>query len=286
MNIVDSITRKYGTKTVLHDVSLTVRAHKIHALLGPNGAGKSTLMNVISGLLLPHSGLVNCQNQKIGFMPEFVPLYLEMKVVDFLLFISRLKGASLELASSETDEIINQVKLSEYSQAVIGKLSKGYKQRVGLAAALLGRPDILILDEPLSGLDPKAIKEMNSLFQELKNEKTIIYSSHLLSEVEKICDDVTLIDQGKILKSGSIEDLFQSIQGQKQIDVTFEGEWTYSGDCHVETISSHTKRIDIKESHESELFFQLAKDKIAVKSFTPNKQSLESFFLKNLGGNQ
>ncbi|MEK7079484.1 MAG: ABC transporter ATP-binding protein [Patescibacteria group bacterium] len=218
---VDKVTKKFKDKTVLHNVSFEAKKGEIIGFLGPNGAGKTTTMRIILGYLTPTSGSVkinglNPQEDRIkilstvGYLPENNPLYPEMKVKEYLHFVASLKK------EENIDGIVTDVALEEVLKTKIEELSRGYKQRVGLAAALCGNPDILILDEPTSGLDPIEQEKIRDLIKKLSKNKTIIFSTHILSEIEEIADKVIIIHRGnkvfdgfKPKKKGAVELLFK-----------------------------------------------------------------------------
>jgi len=219
---VDKITKKFKDKTVLHNVTFEAKKGEIIGFLGPNGAGKTTTMRIILGYLAPTVGSVkinglNPQEDRIkilssvGYLPENNPLYPEMKVREYLQFIASLKK------EKNVDDIVSAVALDEVLNTKIEELSRGYKQRVGLAAALCGNPDILILDEPTSGLDPIEQEKIRDLIKKLSKNKTIIFSTHILSEIEEIADKVIIIDRGnkvfdgmKPKKKGAVALLFKN----------------------------------------------------------------------------
>lgn len=220
---VDKVTKKFRDKTALHNVTFEAKKGEIVGFLGPNGAGKTTTMRIILGYLTPTTGSVkinglNPQEDRIkilstvGYLPENNPLYPEMKVSEYLQFIASLKK------EKNVDDIVTAVALEEVLKTKIEELSRGYKQRVGLAAALCGNPDILILDEPTSGLDPIEQEKIRDLIKKLSKNKTIIFSTHILSEIEEIADKVIIIHRGikvfdgfKPKKKGSVETLFKKV---------------------------------------------------------------------------
>ncbi len=225
MITLTEVTKQYATKTAVNNVSLSTKKGEIIGFLGPNGAGKTTTMKLILGLLKPTSGRVTVDNldpvkqrlsvvSKIGYLPENNPLYGEMRVREYLEFIASAKGVGYE----DIAEIISEVNLDDAEQAKIEDLSRGYKQRVGMAAALLGNPEILILDEPTSGLDPIEQDKIKVLIKKLAIEKIVIFSTHILSEVEAIANRLIIINAGNIVYdgskpkgSGAVEKLFKKL---------------------------------------------------------------------------
>jgi ABC-2 type transport system ATP-binding protein len=215
------ITKEYPGTHALQGIDLQVRTGRIHGFLGPNGAGKSTAMNIISGLIPPTEGDVFVLGQdvikdpdhaklSIGLLPEHPPLYLNMKVEDYLKFSQEIHGA---IDHAHLHHVVKSLSLGSMSQRLIGNLSKGYRQRVAMAQALVYKAPIIILDEPMVGLDPNAIAQMRELICELKKEHTILLSTHQLYEAAKICDDITIIHNGLIKETGVLADLEHHILG-------------------------------------------------------------------------
>jgi len=214
---VEHITKKYGNKKAVDDISFTLEKGSAVGFLGPNGAGKSTTMNIITGYIAATEGKVSIDDisidddpisykKKIGYLPEIPPLYLDMTLEDYLRFICAIKKIDRNYRE-EIDGIIEMVRLEKVRGRLLKNLSKGYRQRAGFAQALVGRPPLLILDEPTIGLDPSQIVEIRSLLNELKEDHTIFLSSHILSEVTEICDRVILLNEGKIIANDTQEAL-------------------------------------------------------------------------------
>ncbi len=215
---VKNLTKRYGKHTALDNVSFKIRNRKIYGLLGPNGAGKSTTMNILSGCIAPTAGSVTvngydiCKHpidakRQIGYLPEIPPLFPEMTPYEYLRFVAEAKGVKGELVRLQVKEAMEVTGLVPVADRLIRSLSKGYQQRVGIAQAILGNPDIVILDEPLVGLDPKQIMETRELIRRLGQTKTVIISSHILAEISQICDHVIIIDQGRVVADQAIETL-------------------------------------------------------------------------------
>ena len=230
---VKNITKKYGSFLAVDDISFDVKDNEIVGFLGPNGAGKSTTMNMITGYIEPTSGkiLVNgrdiCKEankvkKQIGYMPENVPLYQELTVKEFVNYMAELKGINRKEKKEKVSKIIEEVGLTNVQKKLIRNLSRGYKQRVSLAGALIGEPEVLILDEPTVGLDPKQITEIRELIKKLGKSHTVILSSHILSEVSQICEKVVIINKGKILAVDTPKNLEEEFQEENSIYVTVE----------------------------------------------------------------
>lgn len=210
--IISGLTKRYGAQKALDNVSFSIQNGEVVGLLGPNGAGKSTLMKCVTGAILPDEGEINVDDfsvldqpvetkKRIGFLAENNPLYYEMYVREYLKFVSNIRSEN----KKRIEEVIEKVGLSPESHKKIGQLSKGYKQRVGLAQAILSNPDILILDEPNNGLDPNQILEIRDLIREIGKSKTVILSTHIMQEVEALCSRVILLNKGKIISDSPIE---------------------------------------------------------------------------------
>lgn len=214
---VSNLTKRYGNTYAIHDVNFTVNDGEILGFLGPNGAGKSTTMNIITGYLSATSGNVKVggfdilenpyeAKKKIGYLPEIPPLYLNMTVKEYLSFVYDLKKIDLP-KGPHIQEICSMVKITNVYNRMIKNLSKGYKQRVGVAQAMLGNPEVLILDEPTVGLDPSQIIEIRSLIKTLGKKHTVILSSHILSEVQAVCDRIIIMNMGQVVADGTAESL-------------------------------------------------------------------------------
>lgn len=215
---VSQLTKLYGTQKALEEVSFVATPGRILGFLGPNGAGKSTMMKIITGFLSADSGDVKVMGKDalnspkevsplIGYLPEHNPLYLDMYVREFLEFSGGLYGLSGNMLKTRTKEMLNRTGLEPEQHKKIGQLSKGYRQRVGLARALIHDPKVIILDEPTTGLDPNQLVEIRSLIQEVAKDKTLILSTHIMQEVEAICHDVVIINKGKVLAADSLSNL-------------------------------------------------------------------------------
>lgn len=232
---INHLVKKYGSHVAVDDLSLTVEPGKIYGFLGPNGAGKSTTMNIITGYLAATSGEVKLNGYDIlkqpeeakkcvGYLPELPPLYMDMTVREYLNFVAELKKNEKSLRSRYVDEAMEITKISDVSGRMIRNLSKGYRQRVGFAQAVLGYPEIIILDEPTVGLDPKQIIEIRDLIKELGKKHTVILSSHILTEISAVCDHVFIISKGKLVASDSTENLVNLMSGAQEIELLVKGD--------------------------------------------------------------
>ena len=232
---INHLVKKYGSHVAVDDLSLTVEPGKIYGFLGPNGAGKSTTMNIITGYLAATSGEVKINGfdvlkqpeeakKFVGYLPELPPLYMDMTVKEYLDFVAELKKLEKSLRAGYVKEAMKITKTEEVSGRLIRNLSKGYRQRVGFAQAVLGYPEILILDEPTVGLDPKQIIEIRDLIKELGKKHTIILSSHILSEISAVCDHVFIISHGKLVASDSTENLLERMTGAQEIELLVKAE--------------------------------------------------------------
>ena len=230
---IENLTKRYGTKYALSGISFEVNKGEIVGFLGPNGAGKSTTMNILTGFLSFTDGKVeidgldildypNEAKKNIGYLPEQPPLYLDMTVTEYLNFVHELKGCSLNKAK-HIAEIIEVVKLTDVKNRLIGNLSKGYRQRVGIAQALVGNPKVIILDELTVGLDPRQVVEIRNLIRTLGLDHTVILSTHVLSEVQAVCDRVIIINKGKIAADRRTEEIAAAVEGNRRLSVKICG---------------------------------------------------------------
>lgn len=303
---VKNLVKKYGGFSAIKDLSFSIKEGEIVGFLGPNGAGKSTTMNIITGYISSTSGTVKIDGKeileesmeakkKIGYLPEIPPLYNEMTVKGYLSFVFDLKKIKLE-KDKHINEICNLVKISNVSNRIIKNLSKGYKQRVGIAQALLGDPELLIFDEPTVGLDPQQIIEIRNLIKELGKNHTVILSSHILSEIQATCDRVIIINNGKIVTDEKMEDIKnKSLSGNKfvfEIDGDFQKVYDVLKETDgVNKVEKSKEGCFIVECADSvgtrkNIFRNLAKNDFAILSLRSASLNLEEFFLQLIGGDQ
>ena len=231
---VSGLTKRYGKNTAVDHLSFRVKKGQIYGFLGPNGAGKTTTMNMLTGYLAPTEGQIRIDGhdiseepvearRRIGYLPEIPPLYLDMTPLEYLRFAAELKGVAKEKRESEVERVMEKTQLQDMQERLIRHLSKGYRQRVGLAQALLGDPEVLILDEPMVGLDPKQIIEIRELIRSLGKKHTVILSSHILSEITSICDHVMIISHGKLAASDTPENLSHYMKNSDVCELKIRG---------------------------------------------------------------
>jgi ABC-2 type transport system ATP-binding protein len=214
---IKNLSKSYPGQVALNDISFSVKKGSVHGFLGPNGAGKSTTMKILCGLIKESSGEFII-NGKIGFLPEHPPLYPNMTVQDYLAFVFAIYAPTKKNKNEAVANVMKKTGLCGVSERLIGNLSKGFQQRVGIAQALVHSPEIIILDEPTVGLDPVAIADIRLLINELKNDHTILFSTHQLHDVELLCSDITLINHGSIVVSGALEGILENLKTRLVID--------------------------------------------------------------------
>ena len=228
MITVENLTKRYAAKMAIESVSFQVEKGEILGFLGPNGAGKTTTMRIVTGFMPASDGTVRVDGfdvfenpldvrRRIGYLPENPPLYLEMTVAGYLRFVAKIKGVPKEKIDLEIKRVMERASIADVAERIIAKLSKGYKQRVGLAQALIGDPPVLILDEPTIGLDPKQIHEVRELIKDLAGNHTVVLSTHILPEVEQTCNRVVIIDRGKIVAVDTPQNLRLQLQGAERV---------------------------------------------------------------------
>lgn len=303
---VENLVKRYGVHTAVDHLSFTVDKGQIYGFLGPNGAGKSTTMNIMTGYIAADSGTVKINDfdilkepekakKCIGYLPEIPPLYMDMTVWEYLLFVAELKKVPRKDRIDHVEEIIEKAQLEDMEERLIKNLSKGYKQRVGLAQALVSYPEVLILDEPMVGLDPKQIIEMRDLIKSLAQEHTIILSSHILSEVSAVCDHIMIISKGKLAAGGSPEELQEMMQVKAELDVTVLGNADQVAEIlqNAEQIAYYaiepgqeedSVRVHIEAADNAdirkELSMALSKAGLPILSMNRVEKSLEDIFLE------
>lgn len=303
---VRNLTKKYGDHFAVQDISFSLEKGKIYGLLGPNGAGKSTTMNIMTGYIAATSGEVIIEGhdifkeaeeakKHIGYLPEIPPLYMDMTVWEYLFTVADLKGVPRSERKSMITDAMEKVMITNMKDRLIKNLSKGYKQRVGIAQTLIGNPDIIILDEPTVGLDPKQIIEIRTLIKQLGEDHTVLISSHILSEIGAVCDHVVIINKGHLVVSDSTENLEKLFKGQDILCLSAQGELE-----KIQNILREFQALsiaDMKEAEEAEtyrfqlkvqdqadyrkqLFFRFAEAGIPLLEISRAGMSLEDIFLE------
>lgn len=257
---INHLTKKYGDTLAVDDLCLTLETGKVYGFLGPNGAGKSTTMNMITGYIAATSGEVLINGHEInkepveakkciGYLPELPPLYMDMLVGEYLQFAAELKQIDKPQRQEQIRRVMEMTGITDVEQKLIRSLSKGYRQRVGLAQALLGFPETIILDEPTVGLDPKQIIEIRELIRTLSKDHTVILSSHILSEISEVCDHVFIISKGKLVASDTMEHLEQQMNGAQEVEMLLRGDITAIGDIAELEMVEHMQWEDEKGSN-------------------------------------
>lgn len=304
---VSHLTKRYGAHTAVSDLSFTVEKGQIYGFLGPNGAGKSTTMNIMTGCLAATSGEVKigghdifeeaeAAKSLIGYLPEQPPLYPDRTPREYLTFVAQAKGVSSQEIQEQITRVMEVTQITDMADRLIKNLSKGYRQRVGIAQALLGKPEVIILDEPTVGLDPRQIIEIRELIQELGKTHTVILSSHILSEVQAVCQTILIISAGKLVACDTPENLEKLFAGQSTIllvadadEETVKGILSRTEDVSASDFTSleggkTAVRIetgtDEPETLCRRLFFAFAEAKTAILEMKTDRASLEDIFIE------
>lgn len=302
---VKDLVKKYGSHLAVDHLSFTLESGKIYGFLGPNGAGKSTTMNIMTGYLGATNGSVLIDGhdilkepeeakKQIGYLPELPPLYMDMTVQEYLEFAAELKKLPKEKRESDISEVVKLTRLQDVSGRLIKNLSKGYKQRVGLAQAILGFPEIIVLDEPTVGLDPKQIIEIRELIRTLSEKHTVILSSHILAEVREVCDYILIISKGKLVASDTPENLELLRNGASSLELEvkaapetarailstiddIDAMEMHSENENLTRVKLETKNgADIREA----VFYAFAEEKCPLLEMKTAKASLEDIFME------
>lgn len=303
---VTNLTKKYGDHIAVDHLSFRVEKGQIYGFLGPNGAGKSTTMNIITGYLAATEGTVTIDGKDIqkdpeeakraiGYLPELPPLYVDMTVREYLDFVAELKKVPKKEQKQQIDEVMEMTQITDMQQRLIRNLSKGYRQRVGLAQAILGYPEVIILDEPTVGLDPKQIIEIRDLIRKLGENHTVILSSHILSEVSAVCDHIMIIAHGKLVASDSPENLQKLMSGSMELNLEVKGSAAAVKSAlqeisQIDRIEENTEasknvaklKVISKENADirEQVFYALADAKLPILEMTHAEKSLEDIFLE------
>ncbi len=296
---VKDLCKNYGPVHAIDHVTFSLKKGDVVGFLGPNGAGKSTTMKIITGFMAPTSGEARVAGfdvfesplevkKRIGYLPEVPPVYTDMYVRDYLTYVAQLKRVESSHVSAWVDSAIEKTHLESVANRLIGVLSKGFRQRVGIAQALVSRPDVLILDEPTVGLDPKQVSEIRDLIKQLKGEHTIILSTHILSEVQAVCDQAIIINKGRIVAEDTIDNLEQLEKGTSALKVRLRKSCDlkslFSSVKGVQSVQGQETQWEIKYSGEDvvhdEILAQLVQSRAGVIEFLPKRMDLEDVFLK------
>ena len=296
--IVEGLVKKYGSQKAVNDISFTAKKGEITGFLGPNGAGKSTTMKIITCYNPPSSGRVEVCGldvetdsmeirKKIGYLPEHNPLYLEMYVREYLILVANLHGLSKKETKKRLEEMIVLCGLTREQNKKIGELSKGYRQRVGLAQALIHNPEVLILDEPTTGLDPNQLKEIRSLIKDISKDKTVILSTHIMQEVQALCDKVVIINKGNLVANDSVSSLTQEEKSNKiEVTLVFASEIDksrlndFNAIDSVKKLDNHTFKIIIGQEKQlrAELIQFCVKQQLPLIDIHTDEKSIEEVF--------
>lgn len=292
---VENISKKYGAQLALKNVSFDISSSEVVGFLGPNGAGKSTMMKILTGYIPPTEGKAKvcgfdvmensmAVRKSVGYLPEHNPLYLDMYVKEYLRFVAGIYKLSNK--KSRVDEMIEMVGLGLEQKKLIGALSKGYRQRVGIAQAMIHNPEVLILDEPTSGLDPNQLAEIRALIKTIGREKTVMLSTHIMQEVDAICDRVIIVNRGEIVADDRVETLMKRLGDEQLLRVEFNAEVSVNklrklnGVTKVESLENNTYRVYYSpDSDLREGLFQFAvTEKLTVLTLQQEHQNLEAIF--------
>ncbi len=306
---VTNLTKKYGSHVAVDHLSFRVEKGQIYGFLGPNGAGKSTTMNIITGYLAASEGTVTVNGKDIqkepeeakkciGYLPELPPVYADMTVEEYLNFAAELKKVAKAERKANVEKVMEMTQITDMRKRLIRNLSKGYKQRVGLAQAILGEPEVIILDEPTVGLDPKQIIEIRDLIRTLGENHTVILSSHILSEVSAVCDHIMIISKGKLVASDSPEGLKKLMSTTGTLELDVKGDWSKvqsvlsaiegvsdvenCGEMDTDCVKVKVTSVENKDVREA-VFYRLAEAKLPILYMQYSEKSLEDIFLELTG---
>lgn len=303
---VRHLTKRYENHLAIDDISFSIETGKIYGFLGPNGAGKSTTMNILAGCLAATAGEVLIQNhdifeeqreakRHIGYLPELPPLYLDMTPCEYLAFVCEIKRVPKAQLEDVIASSMQRTGLSDVANRQIGQLSKGYRQRVGIAQALVGNPEVIILDEPTVGLDPAQIIEIRELVRELGRDHTVLLSSHILSEVSELCDEVMILSKGKLVARDTPEKLGELLGSGNRLYLVVEG-----GEAEVRAVLESTKAVEklrlsvagpgriaveaeADEEAKEQIFYAFAQARMMIRELRTEKMTLEEIFLEYTG---
>lgn len=303
---IHNLVKKYGSNVAVDNLNLNIEKGKVYGFLGPNGAGKSTTMNIITGYIGATGGTVKIDGNDIfkepekakkciGYLPEMPPLYQDMTVMEYLKFVAELKKIPKNDRAKSIEEVLEMAGIKEVEKRLIRNLSKGFKQRVGIAQAILGMPEVIILDEPTVGLDPNQIIEIRQLIKKLGKKHTVILSSHILSEISEVCEHIFIISKGKLVASGTEKELIENMGGDDELKLEIKGSRTAIRDIlngiseivrydFGETTNEQITKVSVLCEKNSDIrekiFFAFAEKKIPIVSMEYKQMNLEDIFIE------
>jgi len=303
---VSNLSKSYGEKRAIQNLNFTLEKGEVVGLLGLNGAGKTTTIRILTGYLIPTSGDAKINGKsifdepleakkRIGYLPESPPLYEELNVRDYLLFVARIKAVALENIDQEIERVLTKTGILKVQDQIIGELSLGYRKRVGIAQALIGNPDVIIMDEPISGLDPQQIIEIRKLIKDLSGEHTVLISSHILAEIYKTCDKFLFIHDGRLKKTYSLIELEEEMEKLSGLEITLSGKTKSEIESYLKSILDPESKIAFLEedrngctyllnvldekSFKQKIFSSLASQNLNLEYLKKQEISLEAIFM-------
>ncbi|MCG9874777.1 MAG: ABC transporter ATP-binding protein [Leptospiraceae bacterium] len=303
---VSNLSKSYGEKRAIQNLNFTLEKGEVVGLLGLNGAGKTTTIRILTGYLIPTSGDAKINGKsifdepleakkRIGYLPESPPLYEELNVRDYLLFVARIKAVALENIDQEIERVLSKTGILKVQDQIIGELSLGYRKRVGIAQALIGNPDVIIMDEPISGLDPQQIIEIRKLIKDLAGEHTVLISSHILAEIYKTCDKFLFIQDGRLKKTYSLNELEEEMEKLSGLEITLSGKTKSEIETYLKSILDPESKLAFQEedrngctyllnvhdekSFKQKIFASLASQNLNLEYLKKQEISLEEIFM-------
>jgi ABC-2 type transport system ATP-binding protein len=303
---VSNLSKSYGEKRAIQNLNFTLEKGEVVGLLGLNGAGKTTTIRILTGYLIPTAGDAKINGKsifdepleakkKIGYLPESPPLYEEMNVRDYLIFVARIKAVPQEIFQQEIERVLSKTGITEVQDHIIGQLSLGFRKRVGIAQALVGNPDVIIMDEPISGLDPKQIIEIRNLIKDLAGEHTVLISSHILAEIYKTCDKFLFIQDGRLKKTYSLLELEDEMEKLSGLEITLSGKSKEDIESYLKSNLDSESKIEFQEEDRNgctflinvmnekdfkkKIFSSLASQNLTLEYLKKQEISLEEIFM-------
>lgn len=303
---VSNLSKSYGEKRAIQNLNFTLEKGEVVGLLGLNGAGKTTTIRILTGYLIPTAGDAKINGKsifdepleakkKIGYLPESPPLYEEMNVRDYLIFVARIKAVPQEIFQQEIERVLSKTGITEVQDHIIGQLSLGFRKRVGIAQALVGNPDVIIMDEPISGLDPKQIIEIRNLIKDLAGEHTVLISSHILAEIYKTCDKFLFIHDGRLKKTYSLLELEDEMEKLSGLEITLSGKSKEDIESYLKSNLDSESKIEFQEEDRNgctflinvmnekdfkkKIFSSLASQNLTLEYLKKQEISLEEIFM-------